>query len=204
MRNERKGKPRTMTALANMSTKSDEENVKIQTEMKKERLNFDMKMEDRKQAREEMREKKEIEEKERRERKDKEEKEEKERRESKDKEEKERRERKDKEENEEKERKEIRREENDRERRVFLQQQVQSQRESSLVTTALLHKIIGGPLQPGVEPTATGSVEIQLVDQDDVELNVALRAEKSSFESFNRELKAYAKVENHEGLVPLS
>ena len=129
MRNERKAKPRTMTALANMSTKSDEENVKLQTEMKKERLNFDMKMEDRKQAREEMREKKEIEEKERRERKDKEEKEEKERRE-----------RKDKEEKEEKERKEIRREENDRERRVFLQQQVQSQRESSLVTTALLHK----------------------------------------------------------------
>ena len=35
----------------------------------------------------------------------------------------------------------------------------------AMVNCTFPPRIIGGPLQPGVEPTATGSVEIQLVDQ---------------------------------------
>jgi len=186
MRNQRKGHPRALNLFANMASKTSDEQKNIQAEMQSERMKFEIKMEERKQAREDMKEKKykeEKEEKERRERKEKEEKEEKERRQ----EEKEKLDR--------EERREL-----ERERRMFMQQQQQQQQQASLVTTALLHKMIGG-LQPDIGPTATASVEIQLVNQDCDEIDISQKVEKSSFESFIRELQTYAKVEEHEGLV---
>jgi len=187
MRNQRKGHPRALNLFANMASKTSDEQKNIQAEMQSERMKFEIKMEERKQAREDMKEKKykeEKEEKERRERKEKEEKEEKERRQ----EEKEKLDR--------EERREL-----ERERRMFMQQQQQQQQQASLVTTALLHKMMGGPLQPDIGPTATASVEIQLVNQDCDEIDISQKVEKSSFESFIRELQTYAKVEEHEGLV---